>query len=335
MVVRAMRAFTAAALLFTIAVAGCASAFRRTEISPPAQANIGPPASPYLQVREIGVSPKVVLFHFYGLSQLAVTVDVRNRSSAPLTLDAAGATLDLEHMCDPKRARAAAVASGLGDLPERLELKATTPGPLTIGPGEDRTFWIVFERVDQVSGCERVSLTLLSTKGEPFLVRVLDPSTASSMSSARQPGVFGLTIGLADQYFGAAAELVNVRESVWYARGAIKGGLTLEAGRLFERSPVGLQQASTISAGFSLSWRPPLVTGGVFAAGHLTYASFENPAILGDRGWPDLSVGLEVPVQPGPLPAAFARLGYTRVFDDRTPYRNAFLFSIDSRYAMW
>jgi hypothetical protein len=335
MVVRTMRAFTVGALLGTIAVVGCASAFHRTEIDPPAQASIESPASPYLQVREIGVSHKVVLFHFYGLSQFAVTVDVRNRSSAPLTLDAAGATLDLEHMCDPKRARAAAVASGLGELPERLDLKATTPGPLTIGPAEDRTFWIVFERVDLVSGCERVSLTLLSTKGEPFLVHVLDPSMASSMSSARRPGAFGLTIGLADQDFGAGAELVNVRESVWYARGAIKGGLTFEAGRLFERSPVGLQQASTISAGFSLSWRPPLVTGGIFAAGHATYATFENPAILGDRGWPDLSVGLEVPVQPGQLPAPFTRLGYTRVFDDRTPYRNALLFSIDARYASW
>jgi hypothetical protein len=77
------------------------------------------------------------------------------------------------------------------------------------------------------------------------------------------------------------------------------------------------------------------VTGGIFAAGHLTYATFENPAILGNRGWTDLSFGLEVPVQPGTLPAAFARLGYTRVIDDRTPYRNAFLFSVDARYAIW
>lgn len=330
-----MRAFAAAACLGFIAVAGCANAFRRSEIVPPAGATIGATASPYLQVRELGVSHKVVLFHFYGLSQLAVTVDVRNRSAAPLNLDVAGATLDLERLCNPSRAHTGAVASGPGDLPKRVDLEGAPPRPLTIGPGEDRTFWIIFERVDTVPGCERVSLTLPSTTGEPFLVRVLDPSTASSVPNSRPPGALGLTFGIADEDFGSGADVVSARESLWYARGAIKAGLTFAAGRLFEKSPLGLQQASTISAGFSLSWRPPLVTGGIFAAGQATYTTFGNPAILGDRGWPDLSVGLEVPVQPGPLPAAFTRLGYTRVFDDRTPYRNALLFSIDARYAIW
>jgi hypothetical protein len=330
-----MRAFAAGAFFATIAVAGCAGPFRRTEIVPPARAALGPADGSYLQVRELAVSDKVVLFHFYGRSQLAVTVDVRNGSSLPLTLDAAKATLDLQQMCNPTKARAVAVAAGLGGLPGRVDMEGATPGPLTIGPAQDRTFWIVFERVDTAPVCARVSLTLPAANGEAFLARVLDPSTAWPAPGVKLPGTLGLSIGLADQDFGGGADLVNVRESAWYARGAIKGGLTFEAGRLFERSTAGLQQASTLGAGVSISWRPPLATGGIFAAGHMTYASFENPAILGDRGWPDASVGLEVPVEAGELPASFVRLGYTRVFDGRTPYRNALLFSIDTRYARW
>jgi hypothetical protein len=335
MVTPTMRAFAMAAFLGIVASAGCASGFRRIEVMPPAVANGTSPASPYVQVREVGVSHKVVLFHFEGLWQLAVTVDVRNGSTAPLTLNPTGAALELEQLCNATRAHAAAVASGSGDLPGRVDLEGAAPRPQTIGPGEDRSFWIVFERVGWSSGCTRVSLRLPSSKGEPFLVEALDPATASPAPSARPPRAFGLSIGLQDEDFGSGADIIQVRESLWYARGALKGGLSFEAGRLFEKTPAGLQQASTLGAALSLSWRPPLVTAGLFAAGQLTYASFENPANVGNRGWPDLSAGVEIPVQPGPLPAAFARLGYTRVFDDRTPYRNALLFSIDTRYAIW
>jgi hypothetical protein len=321
--------------LGSIAIVGCASSFHRTEIAPAARPNIGSRSGPYLQVREIGVSHKVVLFHFVGLSQHAVTVDVRNGSSASVTLDLAKATMDIEHLCDPGRARLAAVASGLGNFPERFPVEGATSGPLTVGRDEARTFWIIFARTEPVPGCMRVSLTVPATTGEPIVVTVLDPSTALPVTGSRHPGSFGLTIGIAEEDFGGGADLVKFREGVWYARGPIKGGLTFEVGRLFERSPVGFQQASTVSAGFSLSWRPPLVTAGLFTEGHLTHAAFDTPAILGDRGWADLSVGLEVALQPGPLPVAFARLGYTHVFDDRTPYRDAFLFSIDARYAIW
>jgi hypothetical protein len=347
MVARTMRALAMAAFLGIVASAGCASGFHRVEVLPPAEANGASPASPYVQVRELGVSHKVVLFHFNGLWQLAVTVDVRNRSTAPLTLDTAGAALDLAQLCNATRARAAAVASGAGDLPGRVDLEGAAARAVTIGPGEDRSFWIVFERVEWSSGCTRVSLRLPSSTGETFLVESLDPSTAapapaspepstsSPAPSARPPRAFGLSIGLQDEDFGSAADIIQVRESLWYARGALKGGLSFEAGRLFEKTSAGLQQASTLGAALSLSWRPPLVTAGLFAAGQVTYASFENPGLVGNRGWPDLSAGVEIPVQPGPLPAAFARLGYTRVFDDRTPYRNALLFSIDTPYAIW
>jgi hypothetical protein len=330
-----VRATHVGAFLGSIALASCASAFHRTEIAPPARANLDATNAPYVQVRELAVSHKVVPFHFIALSQHAVTVDARNRSYAPVILDLANATLDIEHICNPTRAHVPAVASGLGNLPERFDPEKATREPLTIGRDEDRTFWIVFERTETTSGCLRVSLTLPTTNGAPIFVRVLDQATASPIPSARHPGSFGLTIGIEEEDFGGDADLVKFREGFWYARGAIKGGLTLEVGRLFERSPVGFQKASSLSAGFSLSWRPPLVTGGLFAEGHLTHATFENSAILGDRGWPDLSVGLEVPLQPGTLPVAFARLGYTHVFDDRTPYRDAFLFSIDVRYAIW
>lgn len=330
-----MRALAMAAFLGVVASAGCVSGFRHLEVVPPAQAHSASPASPYVQVRELGVSHKVVLFHFNGLWQLAVTVDMRNRSTAPLTLDTAGAALDLAQLCNATRAHAAAVASGSGDLPSRVDLETAAPRPVTIGPGEDRSFWIVFERVEWISGCERISFRLPSSTGEPFLIEAFDPSTAPPARSARPPRAFGLSIGLQDEDFGSGADIVRVRESLWFARGALKGGLSFEAGRLFEKAPAGLQQASTLGAALSLSWRPPLLTAGLFAAGQVTYASFENPGIVGNRGWPDLSAGLEIPVQPGPLPAAFARLGYTRVFDDRTPYRNALLFSIDVRYAIW
>jgi hypothetical protein len=335
MVAPIVRATTVGALLGSLAIAGCASAFHRTAIAPPARANSGSESGPYLQVREIGVSHKVVLFHFVGLSQHAVTVDVRNGSSAPVTLDLAKASLEIEHLCDPTRTRVTAVASGPGNLPDRFDPEGATSGPLTVGRGEGRTFWIVFARTETVPGCVRVSLTVPATTGEPIFIPVLDPSKASPPPGSRRPGSFGLTIGIGEEDFGGGADLVKLREGFWYARGALKGGLTLEVGRLFEKSSVGFQQAGTVSAGFSVSWRPPLVTGGLFAEGHLTHAAFDNPAILGDRGWPDLSVGLELPLQPGPLPLAFARLGYTHVFDDRTPYRDALLFSIDARLAIW
>jgi hypothetical protein len=149
------------------------------------------------------------------------------------------------------------------------------------------------------------------------------------------PGAFGLTFGLADQDFGGGADLVNVRESVWYARGALKGGLSFEAGRLFERSSAGFEQANTLAAGLSLSWRPPRLGVGAFGVVRVSYASFDKPAMLGDRGWTDLSVGAEFPVERGQLPLSFVRLGYTRIFDDRTPYRNALLVSVDARFATW
>jgi hypothetical protein len=331
-----MRAFAAAAMLGALTVLGCASAFRRTELTLSPEARVGSASGPYLQVREIGVAHEVVPFHFYGygLSQLAVTADARNGTSAPLTLDVAKATLDVELMCNPTKAHLAAVAAGLGDLPARIDPAGATLAPFTLQPGETRTFWIAFDRVASPQGCARVSLNLPTTNGQPLSVRVVDPS-APAPARARRPGQFGLSFGLGDQYFGEGANLVDWRESLWYARGAIKGGVSLQAGRLFESSTAGIEEATTFGGGLSLSWRPPLVTTGIFGAAHLTYAMFDQPAVLGNRGWTDLSVGFEVPVQPGQIPAAFARLGYSRVLDDRTPHQNAVLLSIDARFGIW
>jgi hypothetical protein len=329
-----MRASLAVVFLGALVLIGCAASFSRREVLPSVPEHPESLNRPTVVVREIDIARKVVLFHFDGLSQLGVVVDARNESPAPRTLDVGKARLDLTWECSPKRATAIAIASDDGHFPAEFDPKtAHIAGVVTLSPWEVRTFWIVFERVDEITHCTRASLTVPTIGGEAVVMTVLDPSTTPSAPAPRR-GPFGLSIGLSTEYFGGA-DLTKVRESVWYARGAIKGGLSFEAGQLFEPSPSGLQRANTFGAGFSLSWRPPPVTGGVFVAGHLTYATFENHAGLGNRGWPDLSIGLEVPVQPGALPAAFARLGYTRVVDDRTPYRNAFLFSIDARYAIW
>jgi hypothetical protein len=133
-----MRLSTVVAFLGSIAIAGCVSTFHRIEIAPPAKAKSSSADSPYLQVREFGVSHKVVLSHFAGLTQSAVTVDVRNRSSAPITLDVSKAALDIEHICNPTRAHVSAVASGAGNLPDRIDERSANRPPVTIGRDDTR-----------------------------------------------------------------------------------------------------------------------------------------------------------------------------------------------------
>jgi hypothetical protein len=71
---------------------------------------------------------------------------------------------------------------------------------------------------------------------------------------------------------------------------------------------------------------------GLYATGHLTHAAFDASATVPARWSPGLTVGVEAPLQAGPVPVAWLRAGYMRILDDRAAHPNAVSLELDVRF---
>jgi len=308
-------------------LAGCAQSFRHIPIEQPA----GPLSKqPQVRVPELGVRAGFSMLSLEPPFRLALTVEVNNDTVLPLTIEPGSATLVAGSLCRREREVTNAVATGLGRLPPKVDLKAAA-GPITVLPGARSTFWIAFGEVDSFPSSTVLTLTLPRAPGAPLSVPVLDPTSCTGPERDERAGLIGFTGGFAHHGFGDSSEYSAIGLGAWYARGPWKGGLVFEGGSLFERSPIGWERASTFLGSLSLSWRVPVWGMGLYASGHAMHADFET-VNFDDRWSPGFSVGLEAPFFAGLIPAATLRVGYTRLLDDRVAHPNGISFALDLRF---
>jgi hypothetical protein len=321
------------AVLFAVGVfAGCASEFRRAQLAPVAQGRSGDRS--YVQVREVGAG-KWIRPGWSDWSQTGVTLDARNDSSSPLTIDVARATVAYESSGTAESALAHAVAAGPGGLPSRVDMASALPRPVILAPGEQRTFWLVFERFKWPSNA-RVTLTLVTTEGAPVRVTLRDPANAGPRWTFEPEGKSGLSTRLETQLFGADGYEGVVGIGVWYARGTIRLDLGYWFGLAYARGTDALDRAFTVGFGMSLAWHPLPGAMGIYGSGAMSFADFGTQSGLQDRSWsPSVSVGLESGSEHGPAAFLFYRVGYVHVFDDAVARKDGITFMVGKNLRFW
>jgi hypothetical protein len=318
-----------------VGLGGCGTGFSQLGLSPPAQIAAPSDQLPYAQIRQFGIAGKVVWLKQDSSWQLGVTVDVENRTGAPLTLDLAAATVELQSARPGERSSARAIAAGTGGLPGVVRLNIRKPIPVTLSAGEQRTFWIAFETVDRLPDEPRITIHIPAGPSPPIAIRLIDPtSPRPAQLIARSKGT-GLMFGLVDHDFGEDAEIVATRLGLLHVMGPLRYGLGGEFGTYFVRSSGAHARAYVASAEIGVGWRPaPFAVGG-FGAWRWTYQDFPASSGISDRWSPSLSLGLEFPSPIGPVIPGSFRVGVTRVFDNRVMAATALSLAIDLPLWRW
>jgi hypothetical protein len=331
----AFRAWRAAilamlAMLASGVCAGCATRFRRASLEPVATADVI--ARPYAQVRQVGAADLIQWWIWSDeSSQVGATVEVRNGSSAPLTVDVAKTTLLFESVGTPDKVSAGAVAAGPGGLPARVDRKTAVPGQVALAPGEQRELWIVFERFKWPSNA-RITLRLAVNDAEPVLVTLRDPATGKSRWAFEPEGPrAGFHVGLEGRTFGTRGYALACGLGPWLSHRSFRLGIDGWLGPSYGRGAGGLDAGSGAGFGLDLAWHPLPWLVGLYGAGGFDFTDFSPQSGLPDKRWtPSASVGIE-----GGFSLLFFRLGYVHQFGDPAGRQDGFAFVIGKNVRYW
>ncbi|MEA2701220.1 MAG: hypothetical protein QOI66_5491 [Myxococcales bacterium] len=315
----------------------CSTGFRRAQLQPVAQIDsVDRPyvGRPYAQVREVGVVAWGRWFWSEDSSQTAVTVDLRNDSSSPLTIDVGSATINYQPLNGADAVQSPAVAAGSGGLPALVNLANATPHPVTLAPGESQTLWIAFGRIFW-PGRSRETLRLTTTAGEPIRVTLFDPTSDRPRWRFAPESRSGTTMRIESQFFGNQGYGGTLGAGVWFVRGRFRLDLGYCFGLTYAQGVDGLARAFTVGFGPSLAWHPLRGASGIYGSGSFSFADFAQQSGVQDRNWsPSVSIGIESGSQTV-VPTMFYRLGYVHVFDSGVARRDGLIFAVGWNAWLW
>jgi hypothetical protein len=315
------------AFLAACVFAACVPVFERAVLAP--ASTVLARREPYAQVREVGIARRMTALRWDDSSLLATVVDISNTSSSAISIDVARATLTLESVETTQAIHTSAVGAGTGSLPAKAVANGVGLRPLTVLPGGNLTFWILFEPVGRLYD-RRVTLSVPIQPGDP-LVFTLHQAHKPSWKWNEPESETSLSLRLVNHAFAPDADLSEVGMALWHTRTSLKFGFSGALGTMYDRTTNGFQRSLTSSLEMSLGWHPSRWVLGAYGAGHATFVGSGEPNDVPSKILPGLSIGLECPVVKGRFPTVVLRMGYTHILAN-TGHRDGLSISIDGRF---
>jgi hypothetical protein len=210
------------------------------------------------------------------------------------------------------------VASGDGDIPERIDLSAAAPATdLALQPGQSRTVWLVFAPLegDDDPGRRRIHIPVRNAEELAFTIR---DDECAPVLDIRQSGrmVLGATASI--RHFGGATGDGVYPDvfGLWlgYQRGAWMANVIVEGTRLIDTRD---ERVTSVNAGWvslDLAWMPRHWFLGPHATAHVVTAPFENTAFGPHARLYGASLGLLWRLRSVWPSIASIRLDYTHLF---------------------
>jgi hypothetical protein len=244
---------------------GSSAGLRRGELVPPVQAR--PPRSDlYVQARQAGFVLGNALFGWRSKGT-GFTLDVHNRTSAPVALGLSRAVLDGVELGGPARFTAAAVTSGAGGLPPKFDDRRPAID-VTVPPGGTQTLWVVFAEREELDPWRpdgrrfRASLVIPTSSGANVVVPIDDARDAPHLE--RWPLHTGMSVLASTSLFGSGKAPEGERQyvlsplgwGIWHLQGPFMFRFGWSWIDVLET--IGDRAANDTATGFSLAtaWIP-------------------------------------------------------------------------------
>jgi hypothetical protein len=315
-------------LLPLVLTLGCATRLDRGPLAPIPQA-VKKDGQPYAQAREYGRTRPLrwVLWSFdevHGRSHPAVTVDFRNVTQTPVSIELARARIVYE-VYGAESVISRARTSGVGNLPSTAPRGVNLPPALVLAPGAEKTVWLVFERPPdrespdgkaEAEGHPRTRTTLVipvAAQGD-LNVPLFETAASPKWSPVERPAI-NATFALGVRGFRKGGHSTYYEVGHSYSHDAFSVGAQLGMALVNEPSSGAATRISR-SLGLELRWRPPSWTTGAFASVYRMYVLRHDEQDLPRRKFSALSTGLDFPINGGLTPLASMRIAYMRVLGD-------------------